>query len=240
MPVSPDILKQLTAVPQSHGVYLWKDAEGKVLYVGKAKQLRSRMRQYTSLADERAMIPLLMEQVAGFDYLVTGSEHESLILEKNLISQYNPPFNVDFKDDKSYPFIAITRGDVFPAIKYTREKPQAQTRYFGPYTDARAAREMVDTARRVVPICRADCAEWKRLKRCLDNGSRPFAVEEGAAAALGSAAATAPTTAAAATSATAPAITRPCFDYHVGLGPGPCAGALTAGQYAGLVRKVER
>ncbi|MDR3037324.1 MAG: nucleotide excision repair endonuclease, partial [Coriobacteriales bacterium] len=91
----PNIREQLEAVPQAPGVYLWKDAAGGVLYVGKAKQLRNRMRQYVNLQDARAMIPRLMEQVASFEYLVTGSEHESLVLEKNLINQYAPPFNVD-------------------------------------------------------------------------------------------------------------------------------------------------
>jgi excinuclease ABC subunit C len=207
----PSIKEQMKAVPQQPGAYLWKDAEGRVLYVGKAKQLRSRMRQYVNLQDERAMIPRLMEQVASFEYLVTESEHESLILEKNLINQYSPPFNVDFKDDKSYPFIAITKGDVFPAIKYTREKQVPTTRYFGPYTDARAARTMIDVARRVVPFCQASCVEWKRLKRRLEAGAAPdFAGDKS------------------------------CFAFHVGLGPGPCAGACSPSQYADYVRSIER
>ncbi|MCL1846782.1 MAG: excinuclease ABC subunit UvrC [Coriobacteriia bacterium] len=207
----PTIKEQLDAVPQQPGVYLWKDAQGKVLYVGKAKQLRSRMRQYVNLQDERMMIPRLMEQVASFEYLVTGSEHESLVLEKNLINQYAPPFNVDFRDDKSYPFIALTKGDVFPAIKYTREKPVPTTRYFGPYTDARAARIVIDVARRVVPICQASCVEWKRLRRRLEaDPSLALAGE------------------------------KPCFDSHVGLGPGPCTGACSPEEYAKQVRSIER
>ena len=205
----PTIKEQLASVPQSPGVYLWKDAQGRVLYVGKAKQLRNRMRQYISGQDERAQIPLMMEQVDSFEYLVTQSEHESLILEKNFIHQFNPPYNVDFKDDKSYPFIAITKGDVFPAIKYTREKPVATTRYFGPYTDARAARTMVDVARRIVPICSTNCVEWKRLKRKLEKNSDIDS-------------------------------SKPCFDYHVGLGPGPCAGICSPEDYQLNVKRIER
>ena len=125
-------------MPTLPGVYLWKDKHGQVIYVGKAKQLRARMRQYVNFQDERAKIPLLVEQICTFEYIVVGNEHESLVLEKNLINQHAPWFNADFKDDKSYPFIAITKGDVFPAIKYTREKHRADTRYFGPYTDSRA------------------------------------------------------------------------------------------------------
>jgi len=214
MDILPTIREQLSSVPQSPGVYLWKDAQGRVLYVGKAKLLRNRMRQYISGQDERAQIPLMMEQVDSFEYLVTQSEHESLILEKNLIHQFDPPYNVDFKDDKSYPFIAITKGDVFPAIKYTREKKVASSRYFGPYTDSRAARMMVDVARRVVPICSSSCVEWKRLKRKLENGQAQTAGESTGI--------------------------RPCFDYHVGLGPGPCAGICSPEQYRSNVQRIER
>jgi len=157
----PTIAEQVASVPDAPGVYLWKDAEGAVLYVGKAKSLRKRMRQYTSGQDEREKIPLMMELVVSFDYVVTNTEVESLVLEKNLIRQFHPPYNVDYRDDKSYPFIALTMGDPFPAIKFTREKHKPGTRYFGPYTDARAARETIDTVRRIVPICRATCVEWK-------------------------------------------------------------------------------
>jgi excinuclease ABC subunit C len=159
---TPNIATQLGHVPDGPGVYLWKHGD-EVLYVGKAKSLRKRMRHYTGGHDDRQMIPLLMERVDGFDYVVTGNEVESLILEANLIKRIRPPYNVDFKDDKTFPFIALTLDDPFPAIKYTREKRRAGTRYFGPYTDARAARETVEVARRVYPICRATCAEWKRL-----------------------------------------------------------------------------
>ncbi len=154
--------------PRSPGCYLWKDASGTIIYVGKAKNLRARMRQYVTLADERAKIPLMMQLVESFDYIVVDSEHEALVLERELIGQYRPYFNVDFKDDKSYPFIAITRGDVFPAIKYTREKHKPGTRYFGPYTDSRAARDVIDTIRKVIPICSASCAEWKRTRRLIE------------------------------------------------------------------------
>lgn len=114
------IKEELLSVPTLPGVYLWKDASGQVIYVGKAKQLRARMRQYVNFQDDRAKIPLLVDQIDSFDYIVVENEHESLVLEKNLISQHSPFFNADFKDDKSYPFIALTKGDVFPSIKYTR------------------------------------------------------------------------------------------------------------------------
>lgn len=167
---TPTLVQRLAHVPDGPGVYLWKDASGSVLYVGKAKSLRKRMRQYVHGADDRPQIPLMMEQVESFDYIVTGTEIDSLVLEKNLIKQFDPPFNVDYRDDKSYPFIALTMADPFPAIKYTREKHRPGTRYFGPYTDARAARATVEAVRKIYPICSAQCVEWKRLTA---KGGRP-------------------------------------------------------------------
>ena len=216
--VEPTLAEQVALVPTGPGCYLWKDAKGEVVYVGKAKNLRARMRQYVTLQDDREKIPLMMQVVRSFDYVVVGSEHEALVLERNLIAQYHPYFNVDYKDDKSYPFIAITESDVFPAIKYTREKHRKGTRYFGPYTDARAARETIDTLRKVVPICMATCAEWKRARRILEREPDQAAV---ANLLLG-------------------ARCRPCFDYHVGRGPGVCAGMIDTVEYARHVRQVER
>lgn len=115
------------------------------------------MRQYLNFTDDRDKIPLLVNEIDSFDYVVVKNESESLILEKNLINQYKPFYNADFKDDKSYPFIAITVGDRFPSINYTREKHVRDTKYFGPYTDSRAARKTVDIVRRIVPICVSSC-----------------------------------------------------------------------------------
>ena len=206
----PSIREQLKSVPQQPGCYLWKDARGAILYVGKARDLRSRMTQYVTGADEREKIPVMMEHVASFDYIVVANETESLVLEKNLIQQYHPPYNVDYRDDKSYPYIAITEDAAYPAVKYTREKHKAGTRYFGPYTDAHAARETIDTLRRIVPICSASCAEYRRMCRKFDAGVEPGADD------------------------------KPCFEYHIGKGAGPCCGAITPQDYAPLVERVER
>lgn len=162
---SSTLKEQVSKVPMLPGVYLWKDGGGAVVYVGKAKQLRSRMMQYILGTDERVKIPFMMEQVSSFDYIVTESEYEALVLEKNLINQYKPYYNVDFRDDKSYPYIAIVKGDRFPAIKFTREKHIATTRYFGPYTDARSARNLIDVVRHVMPICSATCARYREMNR---------------------------------------------------------------------------
>lgn len=211
------IREQVDQVPTNPGCYLWKDGSGKVIYVGKAKNLRARMRQYVTLQDDRAKIPLMMQVVRSFDYIVVENEHEALVLERNLIAQYRPYFNVDFKDDKSYPYIAITESDTFPAIKYTREKHKKGTRYFGPYTDSYAARQTIETLRKVVPICSATCVEWKRAKRLLEKDPDGAAVANLLLAKKG----------------------RPCFDYHVGKGPGVCVGAIDTVSYAKNVRQVE-
>lgn len=131
------------------------------------------MRQYVNFADDRQKIPLLVDEIDSFDYIVVQNESESLILEKNLINQYQPFYNADFKDDKSYPFIAITEGDMFPAIKYTREKHVPTSRYFGPYTDSRAARRTVDIVRRIVPICASTCATWRKISKSQNKNSKP-------------------------------------------------------------------
>ena len=211
------IREQVDQVPTDPGCYLWKDGSGKVIYVGKAKNLHARMRQYVTLQDDRAKIPLMMQVVRSFDYIVVENEHEALVLERNLIAQYRPYFNVDFKDDKSYPYIAITESDTFPAIKYTREKHKKGTRYFGPYTDSYAARQTIETLRKVVPICSATCVEWKRAKRLLEKDPDGAAVANLLLAKKG----------------------RPCFDYHVGKGPGVCVGAIDTVSYAKNVRQVE-
>ena len=211
------IREQVDQVPTDPGCYLWKDGSGKVIYVGKAKNLRARMRQYVTLQDDRAKIPLMMQVVRSFDYIVVENEHEALVLERNLIAQYRPYFNVDFKDDKSYPYIAITESDTFPAIKYTRERHKKGTRYFGPYTDSYAARQTIETLRKVVPICSATCVEWKRAKRLLEKDPDGAAVANLLLAKKG----------------------RPCFDYHVGKGPGVCVGAIDTVSYAKNVRQVE-
>lgn len=216
--ITPGLAEQVDKVPQSPGCYLWKDAKDQVIYVGKAKNLRSRMKQYVQLTDDRQKIPLMMQLVRSFDYVVVDNEHEALVLERNLIGQYHPYFNVDFKDDKSYPFIAITKSDLFPAIKYTRERHKSGTRYFGPYTDSRAARATIDTIRKVIPICMATCAEWKRCRRLIESHKDDASLINLIAAEKG----------------------RPCFDYHVGRGPGACVGAISPEDYAKNVRRVER
>ena len=120
---SEALQRKLDTLPDGPGVYLWKDAGGEVLYVGKAKRLSSRVRNY--FANDFADSPknrLLMRLVADVETLVVQSEAQSLLLENNLIKEYRPRFNVRLKDDKSYPSIAVTLGEAFPRVLVTRRR----------------------------------------------------------------------------------------------------------------------
>src|SRR6266850_2366745 len=142
-----DQVKQLPAKP---GVYIFRDGRGQVLYVGKAKSLRPRVRSYfQASADVRHAIAQLPERVADIEVIVTGSEVEALHLEQNLVKRHRPPFNVRLRDDKSFPYIAVTVGDDFPRVMFTRERHRRGVTYFGPYANAKKVRETLDVLNRV-------------------------------------------------------------------------------------------
>jgi excinuclease ABC subunit C len=144
-----DQLKQLPGKP---GVYLFRDAKGAVLYVGKAKTLRPRVRSYFQRGqDGRAQIQSLPERVADIEVIVTGSEVEALHLEQNLVKRHRPPFNVRLRDDKSFPYIAVTVEDEYPRVMFTRERHRPGVWYFGPYANAKKVRETLDVLNRVFP-----------------------------------------------------------------------------------------
>ena len=133
-------------------MYLFRDADGDVLYVGKAKSLRPRVRSYFQrTTDGRAQIRLLPERVADVEVIVTGSEVEALHLEQNLVKRHRPPFNVRLRDDKSFPYIAVTIEDEYPRVMFTRERHRAGVWYFGPYANAKKVRETLDVLNRVFP-----------------------------------------------------------------------------------------
>src|SRR5438094_684225 len=144
--------KQLKSLPAKSGVYLFRDAEGDVLYVGKAKSLRSRVRSYfQKTTDGRAQIRSLPARVADVEVIVTGSEVEALHLEQNLVKRHRPPFNVRLRDDKSFPYIAVTVEDEYPRVMFTRERHRRGVWYFGPYANAKKVRETLDVLNRVFP-----------------------------------------------------------------------------------------
>jgi excinuclease ABC subunit C len=144
------IESQLKTLPAKPGVYIFRDAKNAVLYVGKAKSLRPRVRSYfQASADTRAAIAQLPSRVADIEVIVTGSEVEALHLEQNLVKRHRPPFNVRLRDDKSFPYIAVTVEDDFPRVMFTRERHRRGVTYFGPYANAKKVRETLDVLNRV-------------------------------------------------------------------------------------------
>jgi excinuclease ABC subunit C len=143
--------EKLKALPAKPGVYLFRDERGEVLYVGKAKSLRPRVRSYfqAGRGDNRANIPRLIDRIADFEVIVTGSEVEALHLEQNLVKRHRPPFNVRLRDDKSFPYIAVTVEDEYPRVMFTRERHRRGVVYFGPYANAKKVRETLDVLNRV-------------------------------------------------------------------------------------------
>ncbi len=163
--------RKLDTLPDGPGVYLWRDAEGQVLYVGKAKSLRSRVRSYFApdLAGGTKQ-QLLVRQIADVETIVVGDEAQSLLLENNLIKEFLPKYNVRLKDDKSYPSIVVTLGEPFPRVLATRSRDHKGARYFGPYTDVSDMRRTLGLVRRMFTVrsCHDDIPRERRDRPCLD------------------------------------------------------------------------
>jgi excinuclease ABC subunit C len=148
--------EKVRAIPSNPGVYLMKDAAGKVLYVGKASSLARRVRNYFGpRARLHAMTPAMIPQVKDIDYIITDNEVEALILENNLVKKHKPRYNVKLKDDKRYPYLRITTED-FPRISMTRIVERDGARYFGPYVHARATRQTLKEITKAFPIRTCD------------------------------------------------------------------------------------
>ncbi len=144
--------EKLKRLPAKPGVYLFRDERDQVLYIGKAKSLRPRVRSYFQASTEpRATIAQLPERVADIEVIVTDTEVEALHLEQNLVKRHRPPFNVRLRDDKSFPYIAVTVGDDYPRVMFTRERHRRGVVYFGPYANAKKVRETLDVLNRVFP-----------------------------------------------------------------------------------------
>ena len=172
MPIVPEIVaSKLPHLPESPGVYLWKDEGGTVLYVGKAKRLRSRVRSY--FASEHYESPktrAMVRLVADLDTIVVPTEAHALILEANLIKEYRPRFNVALRDDKSYPYVKVTLQEVFPRVYVTRRLESDGARYFGPYTDVSAMRRALNVVKRIFTVrsCNYDMPRVMPDRACLD------------------------------------------------------------------------
>jgi excinuclease ABC subunit C len=150
-------------IPESPGVYRFRDQRGRVIYVGKAKSLRQRLNQY--FADFAGLHPrtqMMLQTAAGVEWTVVGTEVEALQLEYSWIKEYDPRFNIKYRDDKSYPYLAVTMSDEYPRVMVMRGAKRKGTRYFGPYSHAWAIRDTVDTLLRVFPVRTCSAGVFKR------------------------------------------------------------------------------
>ena len=166
----------LDTLPTSTGVYLFRDADGRLIYVGKAKNLRARVRSYfaDSAHDGRSLFTAIVRNTVDIDYLITDTEQEALVLEAAQIKTHAPRFNIKLKDDKKYPFICISR-EPYPRIFVTRDIEEDGSRYFGPYSNVRAMRNSLDLMHKLFPVRACDhvlpkksvrlCLEYQ-IKRC--------------------------------------------------------------------------
>ena len=157
-------------MPREPGVYMMKGDEGQIIYIGKAKVLRSRVQQYfrPNAHDGRRQFRAIVRNVRDLEYIVTDTELEALILEANLIKAHKPRYNISLKDDKKYPYIRITK-EAFPRVVVTRDVVKDGSRYLGPYTDVKAMRRMVETMHRLFRIRSCDYDLPKaNVRLCLD------------------------------------------------------------------------
>lgn len=172
--ISKSLQEKLDNIPRRPGIYIFKDSAGKIIYIGKAKILRHRVRSYFQESrEEGPKFYRLVSRIRDLETIITDSEVEALILEANLIKENRPHYNINLKDDKSYPVIRVT-NEPFPRIFPTRRQVRDGSRYFGPYTDVHAMRELLKTIRSIFPIrsCNyqldQENIQRKKFKVCLD------------------------------------------------------------------------
>src|SRR5437899_9316387 len=172
-----DLLQKIRTIPTDPGVYLYKNTEGEVIYVGKAKNLRSRVASYFHEGRwTDAKTGTLVREAVDVDYIVVDNEKEALALENNLIKQKKPRFNILLRDDKTYPYVKLTSGERFPRVYVTRRLKKDGSNYYGPFFPANLAYRIVDLIHRsfLVPSCSIDldrfhprpCLQYY-IKRCL-------------------------------------------------------------------------
>src|SRR5581483_4488599 len=156
MPIKPEIQQTLDTLPLKPGVYLMKDNEGTIIYVGKAINLRNRVRSYYHSNAFDAKVMSLTAHVAKIEFIVTETKLEALVLENNLIKKHRPKYNIRLKDAKTYPYIKITWQDNYPKVFMTRRMDDDGARYFGPFTAVWAVHETLDTLRKIFPYLTCD------------------------------------------------------------------------------------
>lgn len=170
-PAPDKVAQKLPHLPEDPGVYLWKGADGTVLYVGKAKRLRSRVRSYFA-SDHPFSVKTqhLVRQIADVETIVVPTEAHALILEANLIKEYRPKFNIALRDDKSYPYIKVTVNEPYPRVYVTRRLENDGAKYFGPYTDVGPMRHALNVVKRIFTVrsCNYDMPREMPERPCLD------------------------------------------------------------------------
>src|ERR1700751_6443121 len=173
-----DLLEKIRTLPTGAGVYLYKNAEGEVIYVGKAKNLRARVRSYfqEGVGEANAKTGSLLREAVDVEYIVVDNEKEALALENNLIKQKKPRFNILLRDDKTYPYVKLTSAERFPRVYVTRRLRKDGSNYYGPYFPGNLAYRIVDLIHRsfLVPSCKVDLTRYHPrpclqyyIKRCL-------------------------------------------------------------------------
>ncbi len=240
-----DFEYQLKVLPDKPGVYLMKNSLGEVIYVGKAKILKNRVRQYfQSSKNHSEKVRSMVKNIAEFEYIVTDTEMEALILECNLIKKYSPKYNIALKDDKFYPFIKITTNEDFPRVFVTRNFVRDGNKYFGPYTNVTAVYETINLIRKIFPIrtCKKNIVEGEaptrpclnyHIKRCMSPCGGYISKEDynkiidevldilnGKNIVEGE------------------APTRPCLNYHIKRCMSPCGGYISKEDYNKIIDEV--
>ena len=143
---------KIKSLPDKSGVYIMRNSEGEVIYVGKAKVLKNRVRQYFKSGNHTPKVAAMVSNVADFEYIITDSETEALVLECNLIKQYMPKYNILLKDDKTYPFARVSVNERFPTISMVRSVKKDGARYFGPYSSGMLLRELIEFLKEIYKI----------------------------------------------------------------------------------------
>ncbi|MCS7191773.1 MAG: excinuclease ABC subunit UvrC [Armatimonadetes bacterium] len=193
--------EKLATLPEETGVYIFKDKQGQTLYIGKAINLRNRVRSYFQSEDEtRPWLSDMVAKIADVEILTTRSEKEALILECNLIKLHRPPFNIRFKDDKAYPFLKVTVNDPFPALIVTRQPKDDGARYFGPYPDGKALRETVELLKRIFGVRTLTVINERRKSGCPWKDTKKL-------------------------------LPKACLEYHLHRCLGPCVAAVSQEDY---------
>ena len=160
-----NIEEELKKLPGKPGVYIMHDASDAIIYVGKAISLKNRVRQYFQTGHGHggsAKIAKMVSQIAYFEYIVTSSEMEALVLECNLIKEYRPKYNTMMTDDKGYPYIRVTVEEAFPRFLYSHSMKRDHSKYFGPYTNARAVKDILELINSSI-ICVHATADCRRI-----------------------------------------------------------------------------